>query len=77
MVDMTESTPVETPTVHRVSWFAVVDGEEYARQASMRGRWGYDVVCSCGWRTHTGDADRSQIEREIYLHKWLAENADL
>jgi hypothetical protein len=74
---MTESTPAGTPSGHRVRWFVVVDGEEHARQASMRGQWGYDVVCSCGWRTHTGGAVRSCIERQIYLHKWVAANADL
>lgn len=43
---------------HRISWF------------KMRGQWGYDVECSCGWKTRTGGATRSYVQFEVDLHKW-------
>lgn len=56
-------------TGHRISWFVYVDGKQIPRQATMRGQWGYDVKCSCGWETSTGGAVRSYIEREAWFHK--------
>ena len=62
---------------HRIRWFVYVydsSGRRYRlpRQASMRGVWGYDVECSCGWQTTTGGAIRSYVEREARQHKLTA-----
>lgn len=65
-------------TKHRISWWVYTggpNGERIRRNRHMRGWWpGYDVECSCGWKTTTGGATRSYIEKEVWLHKWSAEN---
>lgn len=57
------------PPEHRIRWFVYVGGERIPRQATMRGQWGYDVECKCGWATHTGGATRTYIEDQIWFHK--------
>lgn len=52
----------------RFRWFAVYDGQRYRRQASMRGTWGWDVVCTCGWDSRTGGATRTSVLRDIDDH---------
>lgn len=39
------------------------------RQSGMRGDWGCEARCSCGWETHTGGATRAFIEGEVRDHK--------
>jgi hypothetical protein len=67
-----------TATVHKIRWFvwagSGVDRVKIPRQATMRGQWGYDVECSCGWATHTGGATWTYVASEVSLHKWLAAN---
>lgn len=58
---------------HRITWWVWAGSEKIRRTAKMRGTWGYDVTCSCGWETRTGGAVRSYIESEVYLHKILSE----
>jgi hypothetical protein len=60
-----------TATEHRISWFAYADGKRIPRTASMRGTWGYDVTCSCGWDSRTGGATKSYLTAEVQLHKIL------
>lgn len=60
-----------TATEHRITWFAYAGGERIRRTASMRGTWGYDAVCSCGWDTRTGGATKRYITDEVSLHKIL------
>lgn len=53
----------------RFRWYAVWDGQRYPRMASMRGTWGWDVVCgACGWDSATGGATRSSVLRDIDRH---------
>lgn len=54
---------------HRMKWFVYAGGVRVRHTSTMRGQWGYDVTCSCGWETTTGGATRSHIEDEIYIHK--------
>lgn len=54
---------------HKVSWFVYVDGKLIPRTAAMRGTWGYEAQCSCGWATHTGGAVYRYINTEIRFHK--------
>jgi hypothetical protein len=64
-----------TDTQHRVRWFVytggTVDGkpERIPRQASMRGQWGYDAVCSCGWDSRTGGGVRRYVTVLVEDHK--------
>lgn len=60
-------------TEHRIRWFARLDGEWIPRTRQMRGAWGWDVKCSCGWETRTGGATETSIRRDIWQHKFLAE----
>lgn len=65
-------------TDHRMSWYVWAwspDGsrERLRHTAKMRGTWGWDVECSCGWKTNTGGATRSYIQDQVYFHKFYAE----
>ena len=59
------------PTAEKVTikWFVWSCDQKMPRESSMRGTWGYDAECSCGWRTNTGGATRSCIQNEIENHK--------
>lgn len=58
-----------TGTAHRIRWYVYAGGVRIPRTATMRGLWGYDVECSCGWETRTGGATRGYVEREVWFHK--------
>ena len=58
-----------TTTTHRIRWFAVADGQRFPRTHIMRGQWGYDAVCSCGWDSRTGGALRRYVEDAVADHK--------
>ena len=60
-----------TSSTHKISWFVVVDGKLIPRTSSMRGQWGYEAKCSCGWETRTGGAVKSYITGEISFHKFM------
>lgn len=55
---------------HRISWYVYAGGERIKRTAAMRGTWGYDAECECGWRTTTGGAVQSHVRAEVEFHKW-------
>lgn len=55
---------------HKIRWFVWAGREKIPHTAMMRGTWGYDVECSCGWKTHTGGATKRHIQEEIWLHKF-------
>ena len=70
----------ETKREHKATWFVYTgDGSpEYPRtkipyQATMRGTWGYDVTCSCGWVSKTGGATRNSVEDALWDHRWSAQ----
>ncbi len=61
-------------SAHKIEWWAYTydsAGNEHLirRNNWMRGPWGYDVVCSCGWKTTTGGAIRAYIQKEVRRHK--------
>ena len=63
---------------HRIQWWAYAydsEGNEQKirRSDSMRGPWGYDVTCSCGWESRTGGAIRAYVQKEVYWHKMESE----
>lgn len=60
--------------VHRIRHFVVVDGEKIPRESGMRGAWACEAECSCGWKTRTGGAIRSWVDREVADHKFDVEH---
>lgn len=59
-----------TAQTHRIRWYVYAGGQRIPRTATMRGQWGHDAACSCGWETTTGGATRTYIQGEINLHKF-------
>jgi hypothetical protein len=48
----------------------VYAGDEKIRHTShMRGEWGYDFKCSCGYESRTGGAVKSYVRDLIDRHK--------
>lgn len=61
---------------HRIIWWVYAGSDRIRHSAQMRGRWGYDVTCTCGWETHTGGAVRRHIRDEVYFHKLFAQSEE-
>lgn len=56
---------------HRIRWFGISGGERIPRNRHMRGGdWGWDVECSCGWRTRTGGAIQAYVRGLVWQHRW-------
>lgn len=58
-----------TKQAHRIKWFVYSDNKKIRHEKSMRGNWGWDVECSCGWATITGGATLSYIRDIVWYHK--------
>ena len=69
-----ETTATTTTTKPRVRWFVRPDGSDewLPRQASMRGAWGNDAKCSCGWESRTGGATLTAVRRMVSDHFAIA-----
>jgi len=61
--------PAEILRDHRATWWVYAGRERIRRTAQMRGRWGYDVTCSCGWDSRTGGALRRAVEDMLFDHR--------
>lgn len=61
-----------TTSAHRITWYVYAGAEKIRRTGTMRGSWGYDVDCSCGWSTKTGGALRRYVEDLVWEHKHAA-----
>ena len=59
-------------SAHRITWYVWAGNEKLRHTAKMRGTWGYDAECACGWATHTGGAVRRAVADEVWLHKLLS-----
>jgi hypothetical protein len=59
---------------HVIHWFVVLDGKRLPRQATMRGTWGYDATCSCGWDSKVGGGTLRHIRDKVSEHKWEVAN---
>lgn len=68
----------DTVKAHRMTWWVLVDPVERTwmrRTSSMRGWWpGYDVECTCGWKSATGGAVKSYIDKIVWDHRFDAEH---
>jgi hypothetical protein len=65
----------KTEKSHQARWFVYAGSERIPHTSRMRGQWGYDVECSCGWKTRTGGAVRSYVQTELDIHR-LSERDD-
>jgi hypothetical protein len=61
---------------HRMKWFVWSGSEKMRHQATMRGMWGWDVECECGWKTHTGGATKGYVRGEVDLHWFITRNGE-
>lgn len=66
----------QTRREHRARWWvwgwSPATGEKrmLPHQANMRGTWGWDVTCSCGWESQTGGATRGSVEDALWDHRF-------
>lgn len=58
-----------TEVTHKARWFVYAGSERIPRTSSMRGMWGYDVVCSCGWDSRTGGATERSVRESLARHR--------
>ena len=59
----------ETKRNHRATWWVYAGSERVRYQATMRGQWGYDVTCSCGWDSRTGGGTRRYVTDKLEDHR--------
>lgn len=74
-------TPGEAPLAgHRARWYVWSAGERMPHESSMRGAWGWDVVCECGWDSRTGGAIRPRVleahRDHLSVVRWVAEHPE-
>jgi hypothetical protein len=55
----------------QIKWFVWTMGEKFPHTANMRGNWGWDAQCSCGWETRSGGATKTCIENDVQIHKMV------
>lgn len=63
----------ETLRAHRATWWVYAGRDRIRHTAAMRGTWGYDVTCSCGWETRTGGATRRSVSDDLWAHRFSAQ----
>lgn len=61
---------VATDEKVQIKWFVWTCGEKFPKTSNMRGEWGYDAQCSCGYETRTGGATRTCVQQMINDHKF-------
>jgi hypothetical protein len=65
---------VATDTKVTIKWFVYAGEEKIRYTSTMRGTWGYDAECSCGWATKTGGAIKRSVLADVQMHKRLEHN---
>lgn len=65
---------VATDTKVTIKWFVYAGEEKIRYNSTMRGTWGYDAQCSCGWETKTGGAIKSCVLEDVKWHKIMDHN---
>jgi len=58
----------------KIKWFVWSGDVKMPHESSMRGTWGWDATCSCGWETRTGGAVRSSVLQDVQKHKRFDHN---
>lgn len=64
----------DTMRAHRVKWWVYAGRERIRHNASMRGQWGYDVTCSCGWDSRTGGGLKRAVADDLWFHRFSAQS---
>lgn len=64
----------ETKRAHRATWWVYAGTERIRHTAAMRGSWGYDVTCSCGWDSRTGGGLRRYVAGQLEAHRYDAQD---
>ena len=59
----------ETMRTHRAVWWVWAGSEKIRHTAKMRGTWGYDVTCSCGWESHVGGGTKRYVAELLDDHR--------
>ena len=62
-------------TGHAIRWYVWAHdsqgrAQRMPRESTMRGQWGYDVECECGWKSRTGGAVLRYVEGLVWNHKY-------
>jgi hypothetical protein len=57
------------PEPHRATWWVHAGTGRIRHTAAMRGSWGYDVTCSCGWDSRTGGGLRRYVAELLGQHR--------
>jgi hypothetical protein len=65
---------VATDTKVTIKWFVYAGEEKIAHNSTMRGTWGFDATCSCGWESNTGGGVRSWVKDLVDKHKRFDHN---
>lgn len=56
-------------TAPKIQWYVIPDGgKRMPHTTNMRGRWGWDATCSCGWDSRTGGATKRSVKRAVADH---------
>jgi hypothetical protein len=63
----------QTMREHRATWWVWAGSEKIRHTAKMRGAWGYDATCSCGWESHVGGGTKRYIQEVLDDHRWDAQ----
>ena len=63
----------EILAAHKARWFVYAGSEKIPYESTMRGTWGFDVECSCGWQSNTGGGTRRSVEEYLWDHRWAAQ----
>jgi len=62
---------------HRITWWVYAGDERIRYQSTMRGSWGYDATCSCGWDSKTGGGVERWVTELVNEHKDEARKTDV
>ena len=67
----------ETVRAHRMTWYVYAGSQRIRHQATMRGSWGYDAVCSCGnFDSRTGGAVKRYVDDLVWQHRHDAQREE-
>jgi hypothetical protein len=61
---------------HRITWWVYAGDERIRYQSTMRGQWGYDATCECGWDSRTGGGVERWVTELVNEHKSEARRTD-
>jgi hypothetical protein len=65
---------VATDQKVQIKWFVYSGEQKIRREATMRGAWGYEATCSCGWETKTGGGTYRSVLDDVISHKFQEHN---